>query len=763
MTPRKRLVLLGSAVALLASIINAPPGVTDPLGSERMALFRSTPVIDPGAVAVLSDPGVQLTAPGDGRLRGDGIALVITGGALTDHAGQGNQAVSAGPDHHLIVFGLRQILQTPVTPTPVGANPPTAPTPNLALVVAGQRRNIDLNALSSSNQAYFVASVPAGAGDVDLELSAAGYSQHFNLMTLSRPGPDPTVLYRDPDNPAIAATDTSAVGVAATVVPNDGNTYQIMVSGGTVTLGWFAPDPAMDTPASTNQAFLTVSADAEPTATRFKEHSVIVASAVPATKVHLVLADGTRLDATHTGDTTALVSGTYYFTVPADIAAATLSVDAYTAPGSEFLVASGMPATIAVSAFTIPLPLTPPPAPRPTTPATVLKLIAGGTATDTSPGGSQAGTKKGSSSQAPLWLVLILLAIAGAVAWTALRRRRTKTPQEVGDTQPQEWPPSAVPAGVARRAPAEQNGSDPARSPVARTATMASTVTAPPSAPAPPSRPERLPFGPPDRPAPTPDPAPVSPLPPAGLAPDPVPTARREILLLGPLETSGFAAGALRPKEMEILIFLALNADRAFTNDEIRNTIASPDDDEANPKSIRTYLSRIRNVIGVEFLPDAVGGRYRVNGVGTDVARLQTILRQAAGAKDNDVAVAHLTEALRLVRGVVFVDCDFRWNHLRVTNLQRDIVNAADRLARLARERRHPALVIWAAEQGLAAITQPDDRLAAHQLIARSAEGPAALAQAWQEVVARYAQVGDAPDPDLVALYDRLRRGEERF
>jgi hypothetical protein len=214
---------------------------------------------------------------------------------------------------------------------------------------------------------------------------------------------------------------------------------------------------------------------------------------------------------------------------------------------------------------------------------------------------------------------------------------------------------------------------------------------------------------------------------------------------------------------MEILIFLALNTDRAFTNDEIRNTIASPADDEANPKSIRTYLSRIRNVIGVDFLPDAVGGRYRVNDVGTDVARLQTLLSQAAGAKDNDEAVAHLTEALRLVRGVVFVDCDFRWNHLLVANLQRDIVNAADRLARLARERRHPALVLWAAQQGMTAITQPDDRLAAHQLTARSAEGPAAVAQAWQEVVARYAQVGDAPGPDLVTLYDRLRRGEEPF
>ena len=259
-------------------------------------------------------------------------------------------------------------------------------------------------------------------------------------------------MYRDPDNPEVVATDTSAVGVAATVAPNDGNTYQITVSAGTVTLGWFAPDAALDTPASTGQAFLTVAADAEPTEVHFKEHSVIVASAIPAAKVHLVLADGTRLNATHTGDTSALLAGTYYFTVPADIAAATLSVDAYTAPGSEFLVASGMPATIAVSAFTIPLPLTPPPAPLPTTPPTVLKLVAGDRATNRSPAVPPPAGHRASSSRAPLWLVLILLAVAGAIVSTALRRRRTKTRRQIGEQESHEWPVSAVPVGVTPRA-----------------------------------------------------------------------------------------------------------------------------------------------------------------------------------------------------------------------------------------------------------------------------------------------------------------------
>ncbi|MGH9126790.1 MAG: helix-turn-helix domain-containing protein [Acidimicrobiales bacterium] len=75
-----------------------------------------------------------------------------------------------------------------------------------------------------------------------------------------------------------------------------------------------------------------------------------------------------------------------------------------------------------------------------------------------------------------------------------------------------------------------------------------------------------------------------------------------------------------------MLIFLAVHPERGFTNDEIRNATAGPDD-EASAPTIRSYLSRVRTGMGGDFLPDAEGGRYRLKNVDTDVARLEQLLR----------------------------------------------------------------------------------------------------------------------------------------
>jgi len=219
-----------SAGAIVAAVamLTASPAMAAPL--HTAAAVRSAPVIDPTAVVQLSDPGVQLTAPVDGRLRGDGSALVVTGAALTNRAGVGGQAVSAGAGRHLIVFAFRQVAPQPSQPSP--------PQADLALVAAGQRRSIDLAGLSGNGPWNFAAAIPASMTDVDLELSAAGYSQDFNLMTLTRVGPSPTALYRDPDNFEEVDTDNSTVGVAATSGPPAGNSYQLEVGAATTTIGW---------------------------------------------------------------------------------------------------------------------------------------------------------------------------------------------------------------------------------------------------------------------------------------------------------------------------------------------------------------------------------------------------------------------------------------------------------------------------------------------------------------------------------------------
>jgi DNA-binding SARP family transcriptional activator len=751
-TPISRLVLGAVAVALVASATTTTPAMAAQASLPAVGIARAAPVIDPATVVHLSDPGVELTAAVDGRLRGDGSALLVTGAALSDQAGQGDQAVSAGPGQHLIVFGLRQISQAAIAAD--------APQGSLALVVAGARRAIDPSSLDGQGPWYFAAAVPAGSADVDLELSAAGFSQRFSLLTLTRPGPDPAVLYRDPDNFEVVTSDTSAIGVAASVVPDDGERYQVQVSQGTVTLTWFAPDPAAHTPSSPDQAFLTVTATALPTETNFKEHAVILATAIPADKVHLVLADGTRVPAAHTGDTTAVVSGTYYFAVPADITAATLSVDAFTGPGSEFLVATGRPATIALPPFTIALklPALPAPPPAATTPVTTLKLTHPGAASPAGAGTSTAANPAKTSSRAPLWIVLILLAGAAAVTATVLRRhRRQPTAVTAGPpAPPPASPPGYTPDAMASTPPVTRPAPSmppPSMPPPSTHPLSPPSATRPPAVNASPSTAAASPaVAPPPPPSPT--------VLPGEPAPGSVDTSRLRVGLIGPRQITGAGIEKLRPRELEVLVFLAVNRDRPVTNDDIRAAVAGATDNESNAATVRTWLSRIRGAVGSEVLPEADNGRYHLGDIHVDITEFQHLSVQAATATDPTHTVSALKDGLRLVRGRPFEGLDYRWTHVLIANLETQIADDATRLAALSAELHDPASARWAVQRGLAATTQPDDRLLGHLLRAGSADGQ--LTQAWREVTARYAAVGDAPGPNLVALYDQLRNRVEQ-
>lgn len=205
------------------------------------------------------------------------------------------------------------------------------------------------------------------------------------------------------------------------------------------------------------------------------------------------------------------------------------------------------------------------------------------------------------------------------------------------------------------------------------------------------------------------------------------------------------------------------SAGRPVTNDDIRAAVAGAVDDESSANTVRTWLSRIRTTVGPTVLPEADNGRYRLVGVDTDINRFQSLTARASAATQPAEAARLLKEALELVRGRPFDGLDYRWTHMIIADLESRVTNAANRLADLCREIRDPAAAAWAAQQGLAATVQPDDRLLGHLLRAISAHGPAELSQSWREVTARYAAIGDAPGPDLVALYDRLRTGQDRF
>ena len=587
------------------------------------------------------------------------------------------------------------------------------------------------------------------------------------------------MLYQDLDNTVVATPLDASVNVTGTVVADPGETYTDTVAVPTVALSYFAPDPTADPAPALDEAYLEVNATVKPVLDLYGEHFVHFTAPIPPDHLTVALPDGTTVAARYSGgpypdpdDTDYVLSGTYYFPVPADTTTATLHVAGYTGAGWEFVDATGSRQQISLAAFAVPLtlnaaPTAPARGTTATTPPTTLRFTRYVAANPASTGSGHG------SSKAPLALVVVLLAGAATIAWAALRRRRRPhQPQALAaPLQPGPGPSTATPVPVpvpvgatTRIMPVGTDDVDSAPT-NGNTATGASTdrppvpttVWADADIEQPPPDTEGTDAGVTDAQAPddvavVPDTVALSTVGPQGAGETPA----RWVALLGPCQVAGLATASLRPREIEVFLFLAVNGEPAVTNDEIRNAVAGPDDAESNARTIRTYLSRIRAAVGNTVLPDADAGRYHLVGVDTDIAALRHHLHQAAAAPVD--AARSLADALGLVRGRPFAGYDFRWTPLLAANLERDIADAADRLADIALRAGDSDTAIWAAERGLTALTQPDDRLLAYLLRARATRGPAGLTQGWREVTARYSAVGDVPGPELVALYDHLRQ-----
>lgn len=75
-------------------------------GSARGVAAKGIQVLPADQVQALTDPGVALTSPSDGRLRGYGFSAVVTGVASTHQAGGPGPSSTyvAPPGSHLVVF-----------------------------------------------------------------------------------------------------------------------------------------------------------------------------------------------------------------------------------------------------------------------------------------------------------------------------------------------------------------------------------------------------------------------------------------------------------------------------------------------------------------------------------------------------------------------------------------------------------------------------------------------------------------------------------
>ncbi|HSZ36484.1 MAG TPA: hypothetical protein VK773_05280, partial [Acidimicrobiales bacterium] len=112
-----------------------------------------------------------------------------------------------------------------------------------------------------SGSASFMADVPNDTHDVDLVLTEGSFSQSFDLWTLQRVPPTPSVLYRDPTQTTIAGSATAPATLWLSN-PADGFTSTATISLQNATLGFAVPAGTTLSP-DPDQAVLSVVLDGE--------------------------------------------------------------------------------------------------------------------------------------------------------------------------------------------------------------------------------------------------------------------------------------------------------------------------------------------------------------------------------------------------------------------------------------------------------------------------------------------------------------------
>jgi hypothetical protein len=287
--------------------------------------------------------------PGDGRLNTPDYHGTVT--AVAWPARNGTQEPTTGRRFVRFMLEVR---------APNQSASPTNPTPSLgaALRWNGTSHALSLTSIddelqagaggsSETASASYIASVPNDTHDVDLVLSEGTFSQNFDLWTLRRVPPSPTVLYRDPTQTAITGTSAEPAKLSLSN-PTDAFTSLADVTLQSATLGFFTPPGATLSP-NPDQAVLSVVLDGEfpndPSNPTGSGHYLGSTAPLPANMLSFSPSGGTLAPATisDVGDTTGkgnsddgLFDATYSFLVPATLTSGTLEVAAGSFSGAEF-------------------------------------------------------------------------------------------------------------------------------------------------------------------------------------------------------------------------------------------------------------------------------------------------------------------------------------------------------------------------------------------------------------------------------------------
>lgn len=578
-----------------------------------------TDTLGPGTAEVVTAP-LHPTVPSDGRLRGTGFAATVTGVAWPASVTAHGVTTVASSGDRLVVFTLRLTEPTgDMSPLATGSGA------TASVSASGRTVPVDLALLDqqiagatgttgSATETYSL-SIPDHDHRVVLSLTRNGFAQHLDLWTLRRLPPSPAVLYREPTGASVAASRLTSTTLTATN-PADGFSSTATLKVRSVTLTYFAPDGS-GTPGTPTKAFLVVDLAATVMQQTANSptwgHFLSGFSPIPGDRLTFTPSGGAPVTGSSAPQESSvgnpatddgLFDADYWFAVPASLTAGTIAVTPGPVTGVEFtgFVGTGTVALDLPSVATLDVSFPEPPAAsatQPTPPWVGAPLPPTGAA---AAGSGVPGSARGGF---PVWLAVVIVALLALAAVLGERVVRHRRPAPASEARVAGKSPD-----VGEEEPLHQGG-------------------------------------------------------PAVAAPIPTPTGptalgdpgQLVVRVLGSVEVAGWEPPPERRGTLEELCaYLALHAERPHGTADLLGALWPVDGErgEATPKTLHNHLSRLRQAVGAEHLPDAVtSGGYHLVGSVTDWSRFEGLVAEADNAT-GDEADALRTEALGLVRGVPF-------------------------------------------------------------------------------------------------------------
>ncbi|TDE32126.1 BTAD domain-containing putative transcriptional regulator [Actinomadura sp. 6K520] len=238
-------------------------------------------------------------------------------------------------------------------------------------------------------------------------------------------------------------------------------------------------------------------------------------------------------------------------------------------------------------------------------------------------------------------------------------------------------------------------------------------------------------------------------------------SAGLSIGVLGPLEVTG-AHHDLQPKQLEIVLLLALNHPAGLRNDQLRTLLGPDPDHPRGSDSLRQAITRTRRRLGpatdgTERILHVGDGVYRLHDAELDWNLFQTLVDEANG-HDSDAA-DKLRRALRLVRGRPLEGCYHWWiDSPLLETMRATIVDTAELLAELDLATGAITSAGRAARIGLIADPAAEQlwRMVMHA--EHAAGNTAGVHEAWSGCLRELAAVDTELEthPATVELYHRL-------